>query len=414
MIKKTIHFNHFYFAAILLLLFNYQCFSAEKEYSIYIDADFSGTKASSQSIKQGITTALAEVSNEIQGFSFKLVTKDHRANSLRSKKNLESYLKDENALLVFSGLHSPPLLSNKSFINKERILVLDPWAAAGPITRTKSDENWIFRLSIDDSNAGTFIVKRAINEGFKNACLLLEDTGWGKSNRNTMELALNEHDIKPKAISWFNWGLGLNQAKLILRSISESGADVIFFVGNSPEGKIFTKAMVALPEQLRLPIRSHWGITGGDFSQVITKQDRSMLDLQFIQTNFTFLKENLSKFELSVFELAKKHNVEINNMVDIKAQTGFVHAYDLTKILIAAINQAGLTGDKSVDKLAIHTALTNLKLPVQGLLKNYEHPFSNYSQNNRDAHEALNLGDYTMGYFGENDEVVLINSSKED
>jgi len=414
MVKKTINYNNFSFASILLLLFSYQCFSADKEYSIYIDADFSGTKASSQSIKQGITTALAEVSNEIQGFSFKLVTKDHRANSLRSKKNLESYLQDNKALLVFSGLHSPPLLSNKSFINKEQILVLDPWAAAGPITRSNTDENWIFRLSIDDSNAGTFIVNRAMSEGFKNAYLLLEDTGWGKSNRNTMKLALNGQGIEPKGISWFNWGLGVNQAKLILRNIAESGADVIFFVGNTPEGKVFSKAMVALPEELRLPIRSHWGITGGDFSQVITKQDRVMLDLQFIQTDFTFLKENLSKFELSVFNLAKKHNAEINNKFDIKAQTGFVHSYDLTKILIAAINQAGLTGNKSVDKLAIHKALTNLSLPVKGLLKNYEHPFSNYSPSNPNAHEALSLSDYTMGYFGEKDEVVLINSDKED
>jgi len=414
MIEKIINLNNFSLASILLFFISYQCYSAEKEYSIYIDADFSGTKASSLSIKQGITTALAEVSNEIQGFSFKLVTKDHRANSLRSKKNLESYLNDENALLVFSGLHSPPLLSNKSFINKEQILVLDPWAAAGPITRTKLDENWIFRLSIDDSNAGTFIVKRAINDGFKNAYLLLEDTGWGKSNRNTMKLALSEHGIKPKGIAWFNWGLGLNQAKLILRNITESGADVIFFVGNAPEGKIFSKAMIALPGSFRLPIRSHWGITGGDFSQVITKQDRAMLDLQFIQTNFTFLKENLSKFELSVLELAKNNNIEINNKFDIKAQTGFVHSYDLTKILIAAINQAGLTGNKSVDKFAIHKALTNLKLPVKGLLKNYEHPFSKYSQSNQGAHEALSLSDYTMGYFGDDDEVVLINSSKED
>lgn len=406
--------NNFSFVSILLLFVSCQCFSVQKEYSIYIDADFTGTKASSHSIKQGITTALAEVSNKIQGFSFKLVVKDHRANSLRSKKNLESYLQDDNALLIFSGLHSPPLLSNKSYINKEQILVLDPWAAAGPITRTKSNENWIFRLSIDDSNAGTFIVKRAINEGFKNAYLLLEDTGWGKSNKNTMKLALNAEGIDPKGISWFNWGIGVNQAKLILRNINESGADVIFFVGNAPEGKVFSKAMVSLSEQFRLPIRSHWGITGGDFSQVITKQDRAMLDLQFIQTNFTFLKENLSKFEKSVFELAKKNNVDINNKFDIKAQTGFVHAYDLTKLMISAINQAGLTGNKSVDKLAIHKALTNLKLPVKGLLKNYEHPFSIYSESNPDAHEALSLNDYTMGYFGENDEVVLINSTKED
>ena len=31
--------------------------------------------------------------------------------------------------MVFSGLHSPPLLANKSFINNQATLVLDPWVA---------------------------------------------------------------------------------------------------------------------------------------------------------------------------------------------------------------------------------------------------------------------------------------------
>ncbi len=411
---KMVSVHTFIFICIFMALFSSEVQSAQKEYSIYIDADFTGAKQSSHSIKQGIITALAEVNNEVQNFKFKLIDKNHRANSLRSKKNLQAYLEDDKALLVFSGLHSPPLLSNKTFINNEKILLLDPWAAAGPITRAKSNENWIFRLSIDDSNAGTFIVNRSINEGFKKAHILLEDTGWGKSNEKTMNLALAEHGLKPVGISWFNWGLGVNQAKLILHSIAESEADVIFFVGNAPEGKVFSKAMVALPESLKIPIRSHWGITGGDFSQVITKQDRAMLNLQFIQTNFTFLNKNLSKFETSVLELAKANNIGINDKYDIKAHTGFVHSYDLTKILIAAINQAGLTGNKQDDKIAIHQALTNLRAPVQGLLKNYQQPFSIYSQSNLNAHEALTTTDYAMGAYDMDDNVVLINSIKED
>jgi len=42
----------------------------EAKYSIYIDADFSEAITSSQSIKQGINTALAEIGYQVQGTRF--------------------------------------------------------------------------------------------------------------------------------------------------------------------------------------------------------------------------------------------------------------------------------------------------------------------------------------------------------
>ncbi len=381
---------------------------AQQKYSIYLDADFSGTKASSLSIKQGITTALAEVDHQLQGYTFEVVTKDHRANSLRSKRNLEAFLKDEQALMVFSGLHSPPLLANKAFINDNKILLLDPWAAAGPITRSASMENWIFRLSVDDSNAGRFISQKALEQGFSKPYLLLEDTGWGRSNNKTMTEALKESSIKPVGLSWFNWGTGKNHAKVLLRDIKASGADVIFFVGNSTEGVTFTQAMVELPISVRLPIRSHWGITGGDFTQQIPANQREKVDLQFIQTNFSFINDDLSMFAEKVLALAIESNNEIKDKSDIKAQTGFVHAYDLTKVMIAAIKQVKLTGNKDKDSALIHQALEHLAKPVQGLLKKYQRPFSPFNKSKPNAHEALTLEDYAMGQYNNKNEVFLL------
>ena len=383
---------------------------AKQKYTIYLDADFSGAKTSSLSIKQGITTALAEVDNQLQGIEFELVVKDHRANSLRSKRNLESFLQDDQALLVFAGLHSPPLLANKDFINENKILLLDPWAAAGPITRSTTKENWIFRLSIDDSNAGRFISQKALEQGFSKPYLLLEDTGWGRSNNKTMTQALNESSIKPVGLSWFNWGAGKNHAKVLLRDIKASGADVIFFVGNANEGVTFTQAMLELPEAVRLPIRSHWGITGGDFAKRMPHSGREHLDLQFIQTNFSFLADKQVSFAEQVLEQAIKSNAEINDKHDIKAATGFIHAYDLTKLTIAAINQVVLSGNKAQDALLIHQALEHLKTPVQGLLKVYKKPFSSYNKQNPNAHEALNQGDYSLGKYNINNEVILLPS----
>ena len=381
---------------------------AQQKYTIYLDADFSGSTKSSLAIQQGITTALAEVNSEIQGIQFELVIKDHRANSLRSRRNLERFIEDEQALMVFSGLHSPPLLANKSFINDNKILLLDPWAAAGPITRSSSAQNWIFRLSIDDSNAGRFISKKAIAQGFKKPYLLLEDTGWGRSNEKTMTQALQESSIKPVGLSWFNWGEGSNHAKVLLRDIKASGADVIFFVGNSVEGVTFINAMAELPPSIHLPIRSHWGITGGDFTQKVPLAQREKIDLQFIQTNFSFMNDNLSTFAERVLALGIKSNEGLKNKADIKAQTGFVHAYDLTKIVIAAIGQIELTGNKDQDKVLLHHALEHLVEPVQGLLKTYQRPFSPFSKHKLNAHEALNITDYSMGRYNSRDEVVLL------
>lgn len=382
--------------------------SANNSYSIYLDADFTGTSVASLSIQQGINVALAQENYLINGYQFEVIAKDHRGNSLRSKRNLEKFLADNNALLVFSGLHSPPLLAHKKFINNNHILVLNPWAAAGPITRSADSNNWIFRLSIDDSNAGSFISKHALKEGFKKPFLLLEDTGWGRSNNQTMTKALAVNNIKPSGNTWFNWGLGINHAKILLRQAKSSGADVIFFVGNANEGKTFARAMLALETELQLPIRSHWGITGGDFAEVINNEAREKLDLQFIQTQFSFLTKPQSLLAQQVLSKAIAMYPEIKTANDIKAPTGFVHAYDLTRLLIAAIKQSGLTGDKSHDINAIKIALEQLKNPVQGLIKYYQTPFSPYTLTNINAHEALDETNYAMGYYQIDNSVTLL------
>jgi len=251
---------------------------------LYLDADMSGARESGMSIERGIRTALDEVNSELAGRPVKLKALDHRGNTARSLANLKQFLSDSNALALFTGLHSPPVLANKEFINTNKILTLDPWAAAGPITRTADSNNWIFRLSIDDTKAGSVITRRAIDvRGFSSPALLLENTGWGKSNLRTMSENLKKRKLAPVIVTRFDWGVTLAGAKIFLRNIKKAGADVIFLVANAPEGKTICKAMHELAPTERLPIISHWGITGGDFPQVINSDMRKELDLEFLQ-----------------------------------------------------------------------------------------------------------------------------------
>jgi branched-chain amino acid transport system substrate-binding protein len=377
---------------------------------IYLDVDRPGILASSVAIERGIRTALDEVGNQLAGRPVELVLKDHRGNTLRSKSNLEDYLVDEHALVVFAGQHSPPLVANLEFINQQEVLVLDPWASASPISRYASTTNWIFRLSVDDSKAGAFLAGHAVGgHGALRPALLLENTAWGVSNQKALQTALKAMGLKPASVRSFNWNLRPAGARILLREIKADGADAIILVANATEGKVFIRAMASLPAELRLPIISHWGITGGDFKQVVGPEFIEQVDLCFIQTRFSFVENCNDAHGKAVFDRAQKLFTEdIHSAGDIHAPVGFIHAYDLTRLLIAAIDQCRLSGDIHKDREAVRTALENLQTPVEGLIKRYERPFFPYSDAKPDAHEALGPEEYVMARYGKSNETYII------
>jgi len=409
--KTARQHSRLYFLVLLFIFILIPAsYGMDQPLHIYLDADLSHAATSSRSIEQGILTALGEIDNSLLGHTFKLIKLDHRGNSRRSLDNLKTFLKDPHAFAVFGGLHSPPLLANLKFINDNGILHFIPWAAAAPITRYNNGENWVFRLSIDDSKAGEVLVKYAVQTRHsKHPALLLEETGWGKSNATTMNTALEKYGVAHKGIYWFKWGTREKFARIIIRKIIQSGADSILMVANAPEGKVFTKAMSTFDTEKRLPFFSHWGITGGDFPRVVTAQIRENIELEFLQTRFSFLNQPVHQLGQQVFnQAALLFGDEIQSPGDITAPTGFIHAYDLTKIMIAAIQQAGLTKNIKTDRQNIRKHLENLENPVQGLITLYIHPFSSFDSQHPDAHEALSIDDFVMGKYDEKNRIILI------
>lgn len=382
--------------------------SQQSSLKIYIDADRTGAIASGVSIEQGVRAGLASYGNQLNGRDVELVIRDHRGSTPRSKRHLNEFLKDKDALLVVSGLHSPPLLANREFINENKILTLDPWAAAGPITRPSTEDNWIFRLSVDDTKAGEMITRFAVAEGFKKPYLLLEDTGWGNSNLKTMSSAIKNANGTLMGVSRFKWGVGSSESESIAVKIKNSGADVVFLVANANEAKPLLTALMKNPATKHLPIRSHWGIAGGRFAEDVPAVVKN-LDLKFIQTKFSFLSEGETAVTKKAFSTAQKLYPEvISKKEDIKAPTGFIHAYDLMLLLNEAAQQISWSGDLQQDHLALRMALESINKPVQGLVKLYKAPFSPYQVSSADAHEALGIDDMAMGQFDENGVIRLV------
>ncbi len=399
-----------------LLLFSLLCTgfannvaqASDKVLKIYLDADRSRHIASAQSIEMGIKTAFAEIDNTVQGYKVEFVTLDHRGNATRSKINMDKAFNDPQGLLVMAGMHSPPLIKNRAYINENKMLTLVPWAAGSPITRYPSVDNWVFRLSIDDTKAGYKIAGYALDKGCAKPHLLLEQTPWGKSNQKIMSKAILDA-VKEKApVTWFNWGLSEESARIKLRPIFEGGAQCILFVGNANDGVTFAKAILSIRADKRLPIFSHWGITGGDFATKVTADMHKNLDLTFIQSCFSFVSSQSTLLSESVFTNAQTLFPTLTEPKALQAPSGFIHAYDLGKILITALSNVELSDNMAANRDTLKDVLENLPTPVQGLVKNYNKPFSVYSDEQNDAHEALGMDDFCMANYGPDNEIIVM------
>ena len=309
-------------------------------WNIYIDADWSHSLNSSQSIEWGLKTAIKRHGGQLAGRELRIVRSDHRRNSRRTTLNLDTFLADPNALLVVSGMHSPPLLANMEKINDNNILTLIPWAAAAPLTR-RGPDNWFFRLSLDDRYAGEVMAEHAINERkMQNPVMLLEETGWGKSNHKAMTQKFQQLGLSKPSVLWFNWGIGDETADILLRQVVSGGHDGVILVANASEGVVFSQAMARLPQEKRVPIISHWGITGGRFHEQVDAASRREIDLTFLQTSFSFLSDKPSEFASDVWAEAIKSNQDMPREArQLKSPSGFIHAFDMGSILMAAAKQ---------------------------------------------------------------------------
>ena len=381
---------------------------SDKTLSIYHDADYSLNPLSAKAMKMGLLTAFDEVNNKIQGFRLEVKEKNHRGNIKRSLLTMKSFINDEKALFILGGKQSPSYIKNRQFINENQIPLLVPWAAGGPVTRYPSSNNWVFRLSIDDSKAGIRMSEYALNTlSCKKPHLLLENTAWGKSNERTMSSYLKGK--VPFSISLFGWSLKENSARILLRTLIAKGHDCVFLVANNKVTNQFLKAMTSMDTDKIIPIVSHWGATGGDLDNIFTEQVKKALSFSFIQTCYSLTSLKQSSFQRSVMVRAKKlFPEEFSSPEKVKASVGFIHAYDLGRLAISALQQIELTGTIKQDRLLFKQALESLQKPVQGLIKKYKKPFSTWSEQQPDAHEALRLENFCMATLGEYNQIKVM------
>lgn len=404
-------FNRTFVALLVIFTFGFAPSQANitDGLNIYIDADFSLEPKVGEAIELGLMTALAEAGDQIAGLPVSVRRLDHRTSPRRSKRNFATFLEDPNAIAMFGGKQSPPYLSYGNEINASRVPLLLAWSAAAPVTRfADGDSNYIFRLSVDDTYAGPFLVDQALSEGCEDIALILVDTGWGRANLKTITDALSSQQHAPKLTVMVPTDVGDPTARNIARDVAKSDVECVLAVLTSDSA---TRVLTAFHElQLDVDVLAHWGIVSNEFPQAVIFEMREAMNLRMLHTCGLILERNGSEILQKAISQAANFNDTITGLVDITAHAGFVHGYDLGRIFHAAAEQAARSAQWSdgpiARRMALRDALAVLERPVEGILNTYTTPFTDLSPDLRDGHEALGKDSLCLAKYDEDNRIV--------
>ncbi len=358
-----------------------------------------GVGQSGRAIKRGLLLALDEINagGGVLGRHLALIQDDNRGIPARGIDIIEDFAKLDDLVAIVGGMHTPVALASLKAIHRHEIVYLGPWAAGTPVVDNGYRPNYVFRVSARDELAGGFLIDAAVQRGFRRPGLLLWRTGWGRSNKKAMTAAMQRAGIAAAGIQWFN--TSQRHMSDQIDKLIAAGADVIMLVANAPEGLTVVRDMAERPAAERVPIISHWGITGSD---VLEKHPGVLrkVDLTFLQT-YSFFEPT---FPRKAERLARAYCARLGacgSPAAIFSPVGTAHAYDLAHLLKRAIETAGTT-----ERARVRAALERLERH-DGLVRLYDPPFTPA------RHDALDASDFRLCKYDERGAIIPLRRERD-
>lgn len=349
---------------------------------------------SADAIELGIKAAMYEINANggvLDGRPLKLLKMDNHSVPARGIANLQKMVQIRDLVAVFGGRFSPVVLQQIDFVHEYGLPLIDVWAAANGVTDHEYSPSYTFRVSLKDNWAMPLMLERMSNLKKTNIGVMLPLTGWGRSNEKALRKSLVSYpELQVSQIVWYSFGEREMLDKY--RELLTKGAEAIVFVGNDNEGSRLLQQLAINPGIVRLPIVSHWGVTGGtmvDSSGPVLHE----MDFTVVQT-FSFF--DLEKDRLDDFMKSLGSVSDIEKPEDILSPVGTAHAYDAVHILAKAIERAGTT-----DRAAVRDSL-EAHIFHDGLVKRYAPAFT---ENN---HDALSPDDLFLARFREDGVIVSL------
>ena len=352
-----------------------------------IDADMSvSAPAAGEAIKRGAQLAIEQINaaGGLLGREIHLEVHDHRGNPARGRDTIDMLGQRPDVLAVIGGVHTPVALHELELIHRYGLIYLGAWAAGTGIVANGYEPNYVFRVSVRDEYAGEFLVEQAAATGTRRLGMLLERTGWGRSNEKAITAGARAAGVEICATAWVNWGE--QSVETQVASLVDATCDTVILVANAPEGAVAVRDIAALDADRRPAVISHWGISSGDFVDRVGRDVLAEVDLRVLQT-FSFssdLPSVRSSELLSDYRRMFGEDIQPRN---IEAPVGIAHAYDLVHLLARGVELAG-----SLDRGSVRRAMEQIDNHV-GIMRTYAPPFT------ASRHDALDASSFILARY---------------
>jgi len=341
------------------------------------DMSASPSALSGQAATLGLQAAIDDVNaaGGVLGRKLTLVIRDDLSQPPKSIQNMSDLIDNEKVVRVFGPTNSGNALAWKQVPNQKKIPVIGTVGSGTAITYPVSAgaDNYMFRISmVDRDQVSGLMAYVKKNPAVKNLGYLSETTGYGQGGVKDMQELGGAEGLKPVC----NEKFGVNDTDMTsqLNKCKAAGVDtLVVWAQGTPLGQL----MRSMEKINYFPLTlMTWAADNQSFYEAAGK---TLAEKPIFMRTVT--EERTPKQQKLYDRIAPK-------MTSASAFGFAAHSYDAVMVLAAAIKQANSTeGSK------IREALENLQAPYDGMMKNYDKPFS------KTEHEALRAKDYKWTHW---------------
>ena len=343
-----------------------------------IKLGFNGDLSASPSAQSGAAAVLGmqaaiddvNAAGGVLGRKLVLVTRDDGSAPPKSIQNMTDLIDNEKVAAVFGPTNSGNAMAWKHIPNQKKIPVIGNVGSGTAITYPMSAgaDNYMFRVSmVDRPQVAALMAYVKKNPASKTVGLMAETTGYGQGGLKDMQDIAALQGIKVADVEHF--GVADTDMTSQLSKMKAAGVDtVVVWAQGTPIAQL-VRSMEKI-NYFPLTLTS-WAADNITFYDAAGKAlaDKPI----FMRT----VSESRTPAQDKLY-------TRIGSKLKAPSSFSFaLHGYDSVLIYAAAVKQAN-----STDGNAVRQALEDLKTPVHGLLKTYDHPFT------KTNHEALGAKDF--------------------
>lgn len=315
------------------------------------------------SMLNGIRLAVAEINDSggILGRKIVLEERDDQARNEFGARIAKELTQDHPVVAAIGIVNTGVALAVLPYFEEACIPLIVSVSTGSVITKQfappEAAENYIFRTSASTSLEVVEIANAVIRLKASHVAIFTDATRYGQVGRDDLMAALAERGLKPVDTEKFNIG-DTSMIEQLQRARAAQG-DILLTYGIGPELAHIALDRTAM--KWSVLIAGSWTLSMSNYLDAAgSAAEGSVMSQTFIQDGDTPRRERFIAAYLATFGGGR-----------IPSPPSAAQSYDAMYLLATAISQAGTT-----DGAKIRAALEDLRKPVEGVLKTYDHPFS--------------------------------------